>query len=398
VSAPGIGRVEDQGAHVAEVHGDCDSKFGELRDLLAASIASGADVGASVSVTLNGETVVDLWGGYTDEARSTAWQKDTITNVWSTTKTMAALSLLMLVDRGLVDVDAPVATYWPEFAANGKQNVLVRHVMGHTSGLSGWEQPVSPEDLLDWEKSTAMLAAMAPWWEPGSASGYHLISHGHLIGEILRRVDGRTLGRFFAEEIANPLGADFHIGLPEGEHHRVSNVIPPPPPEMDLSSFPSPEVALKSLTGPLLPGAEFSWTPQWRTAEVPAANGHGNARSVARIQSIVACGGTVDGTMFLSPETIEVIFREQSNGIDLVLGLPLRFGMGYGLLSPDTFPGFPAEGTCFWAGWGGSVIMIDTINKMTIAYVMNKMGLDMVGTGRGEALGRAAYRAIGFNG
>jgi CubicO group peptidase (beta-lactamase class C family) len=380
------------------VQGECDPRFAEMRELLEASLASGEDLGASVAVTLDGASVVDLWGGFTDEGQTTPWQSDTITNVWSTTKTMAALCLLTLVDRGLVNVDAPVATYWPEFAANGKQDIKVRHIMSHTSGLSGWEQPVSPEDILDWEKSTAMLAAMTPWWEPGTASGYHLITHGHLIGEIVRRVDGRTLGKFFADEIAGPLGADFHIGLPITEHHRVSNVIPPPPREMDFSALSSPEVAIKSLTGPLLPGAEFSWTPAWRSAEVPAANGHGNARSVARIQSIVACGGTIDGVQLLSPETIELIFREQAKGIDLVLGIPLRFGIGYGLLEEDTFPGFPTRGTCFWAGWGGSVIMIDTVNKVTIAYVMNKMGADMVGTGRGEALGRAAYRALGIGG
>jgi CubicO group peptidase (beta-lactamase class C family) len=380
---------------VSEVHGDCDPRFEEMRQILATHLASGEDLGASTSVTLNGETVVDLWGGYADQTQTTPWQADTITNVWSTTKTMAALCLLMLVDRGLVDVDAPVATYWPEFAANGKQDVKVRHIMSHTSGLSGWEQPVAPEDLLDWDKSTSMLAAMAPWWEPGTASGYHLISHGHLIGEIVRRVDGRSLGQFFAQEVAGPLEADFHIGLPSSEFHRVSNVVPPPPREMDFSALQSPEVAIKSLTGPLLPGAEYSWTDAWRSAEVPAANGHGNARSVARIQAVIACGGTLNGHRLLSPETIDLIFREQANGIDLVLGIPLRFGIGYGLLSPETFPDFPHVGTCFWAGWGGSVILIDTVNRMTIAYVMNRMAEDMVGTGRGEALARAAYRAIG---
>jgi CubicO group peptidase (beta-lactamase class C family) len=384
------------GVFVSEVQGECDPRFTEMRQILAAHLASGEDLGASASVTLNGETVVDIWGGFTDQARSSVWQADTITNVWSTTKTMAALCLLMLVDRGLVDVDAPVATYWPEFAANGKQDVKVRHIMSHTSGLSGWEQPVAPEDLLDWDKSTAMLAAMAPWWEPGTASGYHLITHGHLIGEILRRVDGRSLGQFFAQEVAGPLEADFHIGLPSSEFHRVSNVVPPPPREMDFSALQSPEVAIKSLTGPLLPGAEYSWTNAWRAAEVPAANGHGNARSVARIQAVIACGGTLDGHRLLSPETIDLIFREQANGIDLVLGIPLRFGIGYGLLSPETFPDFPHTGTCFWAGWGGSVILIDTVNRMTIAYVMNRMAEDMVGTGRGEALARAAYRAIGI--
>ena len=189
----------------------------------------GEDLGASLVVDIDGETVVDLWGGWADEARTVPWTENTITNVFSTTKTMTRLAALVLVDRGELDLDANVATYWPEFAARGKAGIKVRQLLSHTSGVSGWEQPITLEDLYDWDKSTALLAAQAPWWEPGTASGYHVLNYGHLIGEVIRRITGQRLGEFFAAQIAGPLGADFHIGLPPSEFHRVANVVPPPP-------------------------------------------------------------------------------------------------------------------------------------------------------------------------
>ncbi|MDO9174662.1 MAG: serine hydrolase domain-containing protein, partial [Actinomycetota bacterium] len=232
-----------------EVQGSCDPRFEALRDILAASLASGADVGACTSVMLDGEMVVDLWGGFADEARTTPWQADTITNVWSSTKTMTALSALMLHSRGQLDFDAPVAEYWPEFAANGKADVRVRHLMSHTSGVSAWAQPVEVSDIFDWEKSTSMLAAQAPWWEPGTASGYHALNQGHLVGEVVRRITGTKLGEFFRTQVAEPLGADFHIGLAPSEYGRVANVIPPPPLPIDLSTLDPDMVAVKTFTG-----------------------------------------------------------------------------------------------------------------------------------------------------
>jgi CubicO group peptidase (beta-lactamase class C family) len=301
----------------------------------------------------------------------------------------------VLADRGLLDVDAPVARYWPEFAANGKEGVLVRQVLSHTSGVSGWAQPVTVEDIFDWERSTAMLAAQAPWWEPGTASGYHALNQGHLVGEVLRRIDGRSLGRFFAEEVAGPLGGDFHIGLDPSDDHRVSDVIAPPPLDIDLATLDMDSVAVKTFTGPA-PDASVANTTAWRRAEIGAANGHGNARSVARIQAVVANGGTLDGVSLLSPSTVDLIFREQSNGVDLVLGLPLRFGIGYGLTDPETFAFLPSGRVCHWGGWGGSVIIVDVERHLTIAYVMNKMAGGLVGDLRGFSLVTAAYEALGL--
>jgi CubicO group peptidase (beta-lactamase class C family) len=379
---------------MADIHGTCDERFGALGEILSAQLDSGDDLGASVALTLDGEMVVDIWGGWADAERTRPWVEDTITNVWSTTKTMTSLCALVLVERGELDVFAPVAKYWPEFAANGKEGIEVRHLMSHTSGVSGWAQPVVVEDIYDWEKSTSMLAAQEPWWEPGTASGYHALNQGHLVGEVVRRISGRSLGTFFAEEVAGPLGADFHIGLDPSEFGRVSDVVPPPPLPIDIEAMGGPDsVAIKTFTGPA-PAAEVAWTPEWRQAEIGAANGHGNARSVARIQAVVANGGSLDGVDLLSPATVDLIFTEQSNGIDLVLGIPVRFGIGYGLVNETVsyINGARTDGrVCFWGGWGGSLIVVDVDRRMTFAYMMNKMAAGLVGNATCEALSAAVY-------
>lgn len=359
--------------HPTPLGGTCSARFDPLRELFAAKLESGEDLGASLALNIDGEMVVDLWGGWADEARTAPWTENTIANVFSTTKTMTALAALVLVDRGELDLDASVARYWPEFAARGKAGIKVRHLLSHTSGVSGWEQPITLEDVYDWDKSTALLAAQAPWWEPGTASGYHMLTYGHLIGEVIRRITGLRLGEFFAAHVAGPLGADFHIGLPPSEFHRVTKVVPPPPeppaeptalPQFDPTQMDANSVAFKTWTNPAMP-LDYSWTEGWRRADIGAANGHGNARSAARLQSAVACGGEVDGVRLLSPQTIDRIFEVQSNGIDLVLGFPVKWGIGYSL---------PAEGrVCAWGGTGGSTVIIDVDRRITFAYVMNKM-------------------------
>jgi len=375
---------------MVKISGTSTSEYARLGDLLSETLDSGKDVGASVSVTVEGETVVDIWGGWADEAQTTPWGRDTITNVWSTTKTMTFLSTLVLAERGLLDYHEKVSTYWPEFAQNGKADIEVRQLMGHTSGVSAWEQPVAVEDIYDWEKSTAMLAAQAPWWTPGEGSGYHALNQGHLLGEVIRRIDGRMLGQFFAEEIAGPLDADFHIGLDPSEFDRVSNVIPPPALAIDMATMDPDSVLIKTFTGPA-PDATESWTPEWRQATIGAANGHGNARSVARIQAIVANGGTVDGVELLSPDTIKMIFEEQANGVDQVLGLPVRFGMGYALHS-IAVPYLPEGNYAYWGGWGGSSLIVDIDRKITFAYVMNRMDEGLLGDTRGIDLATEVFK------
>ena len=284
--------------HPTPLGGTCSARFDPLRELFAAKLESGEDLGASLAVNIDGEMVVDLWGGWADEARTVPWTENTITNVFSTTKTMTALAALVLVDRGELDLDATVAKYWPEFAARGKAGIKVRHLLSHTSGVSGWEQPITLEDVYDWDKSTALLAAQAPWWEPGTASGYHVLNYGHLIGEVIRRITGQRLGEFFAAHIAGPLGADFHIGLPPSEFHRVANVVPPPaaagaagrpdaarPQQRGVQDLDQPDHAAGNAAGPRAGGAPTSARPtatampaRWRASSRrwPAA-----ARSMA---------------------------------------------------------------------------------------------------------------------
>jgi CubicO group peptidase (beta-lactamase class C family) len=375
---------------MAEVFGEYDGRFGRVRDALAMTLDLGDDVGASVAVVVEGEMVVDIWGGFADADRTTPWERDTITNVWSSTKTVTALCALILADQGQLDVDAPVARYWPEFAANGKEGVLVRHLMSHTAGLSGWQEPITVEDLFDWEKVTSLLAAQAPWWQPGTASGYHAITQGYLVGEVIRRVTGQSVGTFLAKEVAGPLDADFHIGLAPEHFHRVANVIPPPPVTMPAKLD---SLAVRTLGNPPL-SAEWAWTEGWRRAEIPAAGGHGNARSIARIQAPLANGGEAFGVKLLSERGWQPIFREQSYGIDLVLGVPLRLGIGFGLNSEDT-PLSPNARTCYWGGWGGSLVVIDLDARMVVTYMMNRMGEGTAGDNRAAGILAATYAALG---
>ena len=378
-----------------EIQGTCDDRFEQVRSAFESNFSNGLDVGACVAVTIGGELVVDLWGGTTDMASGATavpWERDTIINVYSTTKTQTVLCVLMLVDRGEIDLDAPVSTYWPEFAANGKEGVLVRHVMSHNSGLSGWQEPMTTEDLYDWETATSRLAAQAPWWEPGTGSGYHALTQGYLLGEIVRRVTGESIGTFFAREVAKPLDADFHIGLAPEHDGRVALVIPPPALDAQMAGMDPTSLPIRTLTNPML-RAEDSWTEAWRRAEIPAAGGTGNARSVAMVQSVIAGGGETRGVRLLSERTVNRIFEEQSHNTDFVLGQPIRFGIGYGLVS-ETAPLSPSERACFWGGWGGSVHLVDVDQNMVVSYAMNKMGEGTVGDIRGATLVLAAYAGL----
>ena len=301
---------------------------------------------------------------------------------------MTNLCALMLADRGELDFSAPVARYWPEFAAGGKEHVEVRHLMAHTAGLPGWDEPVAPEDLADWQKCTSLLAAQEPWWEPGTASGYHAVTQGYLVGEVVRRITGATIGTWFASEVAGPLGADFHIGLPESEDNRVSVVIPPPP--LDLDELQPSELVIRAMGNPPL-DASYPRHAWWRRAEIPAANGHGNARSVAQVQSIVTGRGEARGVRLLSAEGCDRIFDEQIHGTDLILGAEYRFGMGYGL-SSGMMPIGPRA--CFWGGYGGSLIVMDQDAGLTVCYAMNRMEGGLQGDLRGANIVLAAVTGL----
>ena len=388
-------------AAMADIHGIVAPGFEAVRAAFENNFETQGDVGASVAITVGGEFVADLWGGTAtfdgpddDDAGVPGverdWQEDTIINVWSTTKTMAALCCLILADRGELDLYEPIATYWPEFAAGGKEAVATRHVLSHTAGLSGWDEPLDRMDLLDHDKLVGIHARQIPWWEPGSRSGYHAISQGYLLGEIVKRVTGRSLGTFFADEVADPLGADFHIGTPESCDDRVARVIPPSG-GLEGNDVAPDSIAMRTLANPAL-GAEFSWRKDWRRAEIPAAGGHGNARSVALCHTPTACGGTARGVTLLSDEGVARIFDAQYEGADLILPVELKMGMGFGLPSP-MLP-VPNPRTCFWGGWGGSLAIIDVDAGMSFSYVMNKMGEGTAGDLRGASLLMAAYGAL----
>jgi CubicO group peptidase (beta-lactamase class C family) len=368
--------------------------FRSVQEALEENLESGDELGASITINLDGETVVDIWGGWRDEAQTQPWNQDTVVNVWSTTKTVTSLALLMLASRGQVDMHAPVARYWPEFAAAGKERVEVRHLMSHTSGVSGLDQPAVMEDLYDWDTSTARMAAQAPWWEPGTASGYHALNYGHLLGEVLRRLTGKSLKQFVAQEIAGPLGADFQIGAAEADYGRIAPVVPPPPLPFDLAAVDPLSPMVRTFTGPP-PDAAVANTAAWRAADIGAANGHGNARSVARMLSAVTLGGKVDNNELLSSDAISQIFEQQCDGIDVVVAIPLRFGIGFGLPHPESVPYLPTRGVCFWGGWGGSTIVMDLDRRLTFSYMMNKMGPGVIGSSRTEQYVRAVYAALG---
>jgi CubicO group peptidase (beta-lactamase class C family) len=343
---------------MANIQGSYDELFAAVPSALAGLLEHG-DAGGSVAVFVDGEPVVDVWGGFADADRTIPWQRDTITNVWSVTKTMTALCALVLADRGELDLAAPVGRYWPEFAVAGKEKVRVRHLLAHTAGLPDWDGLI--EDLYDWPSATARLAAQAPQWEPGSEAGYHSLTQGFLVGEVIRRITGRSVGDFFAAEVAGPLGADFHIGLPAEHDHRVALAVPPPSRDQDYvagaassSAPPSAATAVRVRDGNSV---------AWRRAQIPAANGLGNARSVARVQSVMACGGAVRGLRLLSRAGCDRAREEQFHGVDRVLGMEVRWGLGYGLFGS----------TYGWGGWGGSIVMIEPDDRMAVAYVTNQM-------------------------
>jgi CubicO group peptidase (beta-lactamase class C family) len=352
------------------IAGTCDPGFEDVRQAFSKNFAKG-DLGASCAVTVAGELVVDLWGGHRDLARQLPWERDTIVNVWSTTKMVAALCVLMLHDRGALSVDAPLADYWPEFAASGKDGVLVRHVLGHTAGLPVFDEPVDDLVVFDPEECCRRLAAQAPRWTPGEGSGYHAETQGWLLGELVRRVDGRTLGGFFREEVAQPLALDLHVGLDDREFDRVADVA-----TLHARTNRPPDPGLAALEQPSgLRSAGLVNTSAWRRAEFPASNGHGNARSVALAMAPLANGGRLGDRQLLSPATIERAFEVQADGIDRVTGRHFKLGMGFGLHGEHTPLGVN-DRTLWWAGWGGSMCVIDVQNQLTVCYAMNRMLAD----------------------
>tara|TARA_E500000331_G_scaffold319464_1_gene332222 strand:- start:809 stop:2023 length:1215 start_codon:yes stop_codon:yes gene_type:complete len=378
------------------VNGYCDDRFIKAQNIFEKSLEDGFELGGAICLEVKGEKVLDLWGGYKDQDRNEAWEENTIVNVFSTTKGIAAICLLQLIEKGLIDIEKPVSNYWPEFSQSGKEDIPVKYLFCHKSGLCGVREPLETGAFSDWDLICNQLAKQEPLWEPGSAHGYHAITYGHLVGELLKRVDGRTIGTYFKEEIAEPLDLDFWIGLPDSEFDRVSDIYPSKPSPLQflfpllakLPRFllPGPTKFLVDFGDTSKPvGAAFNNPPiasnngmeantkKWRNAEIPAANGHGTARSIAKLYGVLANGGSLDGLHILSPDTIEMARTTQSDGKDLVLGgMHTRFGLGFMLGTKNVSMG-PNSEAFGHGGAGGSLGFADPDNNISLGFVMNQM-------------------------
>lgn len=385
------------------IEGDCDPRFARVREAFAEGFRSRDEVGAAVSVYLGGEAVVELWGGFADQAKTRPWQRDTLVNVYSTTKGMTALCAHRLVEEGKLDLDAPVARYWPEFAAGGKAEMPVRYLLGHRSGLPAVRRLLPGEFLYDWDAITGALAAEEPWWKPGERHGYHAVTFGWLVGEVVRRITGRSLGTYFREEIAEPLGADFWIGLPDHEHARVGEMsaipLEAPPGEDGLSlamtfmKDPEGMTARAFMNPPSM--AKGPNHAEWRRAEIPGANGHATARALASIYGAVASDGASAGARVIGGDSVERCREEQSRGRDAVLQIETRFGLGFML--PQGRPGTdfgPSPGAFGHPGAGGSVGFADPERGIGFGYVMNRMGPHILLDPRATALIDAVYACL----
>ena len=362
------------------INGYCDTRFNSVKDAFARNFDIHGEVGASAAAMVDGRMVADLWAGHADAARTRSWERDTIVNVYSTTKGMVAVCAHRLVERGLLDIDAPVAKYWPEFAQSGKELLPVRYLLNHKAGLPAIREPLPMGTLYDWNAMAAALASEAPWWEPGTKHGYHAVTFGFLVGEVVRRVSGKSVGAYFKDEVATPLGLDFHIGLGAEHDARTAELMTAPPPEPGSEQFRviseifgNPESpTVRALTNPpdlVIPGAVN--TRQWRAAEIPASNGHGNARALARFYGALARGGELEGVRVLTESTIERAIVEESNGMDEILRVPSRFGLGLALTRPNLRMGHGPR-SFGHTGMGGSIGFADPDAKIGFGYAMNQ--------------------------
>lgn len=369
------------------IEGFAASGFEPVRAAFAANFerpSAYREIGASLAVYQQGECVVDLWGGQLDREGRRPWQRDTLVNLWSTTKGIAALCVALLVDRGALRYEDRVADYWPEFSKAGKANVTISQLLSHQAGLPGFVEPISVEDLFDQAKCAACLVNQAPLWEPGTANGYHAATWGTLVAEVVQRVDGRSIGRFLAEEVAGPVDAAFYLGLPPEFDGRVAEVIPPEEP-VDLSTLelnPAMELALAS---PQLDPARAN-DRAWRAAELPAMNGHGSAQGVAKIYAAVLTG------KLLSGETLEAMTRIAADRVDLVIGFNPQWAMGVMVNGSGGFG--PAPRAFGHGGWGGSIGCADRESGISIGYALNHMGPDLVGDPRSATLCQAVFQCV----
>ena len=374
------------------IHGSVDPAFALVEEVFRANFAAAApvpEIGAAYSLYADGRCVADLWGGVADPQSGRLWEENMLVPVWSTTKGVLAIALARLVEQGRLSYDDPVARHWPEFAAEGKAGITLAQVLSHQSGVNGFAVPTAVSDFADWSLVTQRLADQAPFWEPGTETSYHAMTFGFIIGEVMHRITGKMPGEWIAEDLCAPLGLDFGIGVPQSEWTRIATLTPPPPPPADR---PKPDpIAFRAISNPMILPAEAA-SPLWRTAQVPAANGHTNARSLARLWGAIGNSGEVDGTRILSPAMIETMRTPFSTGPDLMMGAG-SWGAGVMINRGGLFG--PGEGAFGGCGFGGSQGYADPELGLGAGYTPNRMFGGALQDPRAMALANVAAECAG---
>ena len=375
------------------IEGCCDRRFARVAHEFRENLTSRGDVGASFAASVDGEIAIDIWGGHADRRRQVPWRRDTLVNVYSVTKTASALAVLILADRGQLGLDHKVARYWPEYAQGGKGGTEVRHLVAHTAGVPCFDPELSTADLYDWDRCVTNLSAQTPLWPPGTRFAYHLVTYGYLLGELVRRVTGRTIGAFFRDEIGVPLQADFHIGLADTDLRRVAESIPVrSSPAGFLSSLEQGSLARRVWGSPRIT-ADHVNSRRWRQAELPSVGGHGNARAIVRAMTPLANDGRAFGVDLLSSQGCTRIREQQAQGVDPVLRIPIRFGLGFAF--NKRYLSLSPNGTAmYWAGDGGSVVVVDQDARVCLAYAMNRQLSRVIGDRRVTRLATALYESL----
>ncbi len=384
------------------VQGYCDPAFTKVQQTFINNFEKKRETGAAVSIVMEGKTVVDIWAGYSDFWKNRPWQQNTLANIYSSTKGITAICALRLIDQGRLDPDKTVAAYWPQFGKNGKEKITVRMLLNHTAGLSGIKKRLPAKSLYEWNTMIRALENQEPWWPPGEKHGYHAVSFGWLVGQVIRNITGMSVGEYLKEEITGPLGLDLHIGLAETEHHRSATMVMLRIPSIHQDAIRFSSALVKHPAGLTACAFTNPWsiatgvnTRQWRKAELPAANGQSSARALATLYGALANGGSRNGYLLLSPETLELCSRETVSGTDHVLQLPTRFSLGF-MLNQDNPSGSMGPGQKVFGhpGAGGSLGFADPEARLGFGYVMNKMDTYILIDPRAKALIDAAYTCL----